>query len=488
MSSRPNILFIQTDSHDGRVMGCAGHPAMQRATPNMDALAAGGVMWPTAYTTNPICCPARASMWSGQYTHHCEGWNNYKGLEPGTPTFGTVLADAGYRVQTFGKTDYLSGAHTIRARVSAWTRSAWIDRPQYQMHEPKVLADAGERVHEADWADVDRSVEFLRDAAARPDEPFMLYLGIRQPHPGFVTSPHYLDLIDADAVELPPADEADHPALAYQRAVKNWEHGLDPEMGRRVRHIYYAMCAQVDAMVGRVLAGLADAGLADSTYVIFTSDHGELAMEHEQFYKMNLLEGSARIPLIIRGPGVESGVRIDTPGSLIDMYPTLMDMAGVGCPAGLDGESLMPALTGSPSGRRDWAFSEYHDTTMPTGNFMLRRGDWKHLVYVGCQPQLFNIADDPNEVHNCAAERPEVVADMDARLREIVDYEAVDAKVKAYDRAAFRQYRDEATAAGTYRRDMARTFAGWDGLPEDHEVPWRAADAALIDEWLATAG
>lgn len=120
-------------------MGCMGHAATRRATPNLDALAAGGVLFRNAYTNNPICCPSRASMWSGQFTHHCEGWNNYKGLEPDTPTFRTRLDAAGYRTQTFGKTDYLSGHHTVRARVSPWTRAANIRRPAYNMHGPKIF-------------------------------------------------------------------------------------------------------------------------------------------------------------------------------------------------------------------------------------------------------------------------------------------------------------------------------------------------------------
>src|SRR5690606_5518683 len=103
-----NIVFIQCDSMDGRVMGCMNHPAMAAATPNMDGLASQGVLFRNAYCNNPICCPSRASMWSGQYTHHCEGWNNYKGLEEDAATFQTVIAKAGYQTAAFGKTDYLS--------------------------------------------------------------------------------------------------------------------------------------------------------------------------------------------------------------------------------------------------------------------------------------------------------------------------------------------------------------------------------------------
>ncbi len=480
---KANIVFVQTDSHDGRVMGCMGHPAMGRATPNMDALARRGALFRTAYANNPICCPSRASMWSGLYTHHCEGWNNYKGLEPDTPTFRTRLDAAGYRTRTFGKTDYLSGAHTIRARVTAWTRSAGIMRPAYRINPPLILDEDKPRIHTHDWDDVGRSIDWLGESA-RGNDPFMLYLGIRAPHPGFTSSRAYLEMVDEAGVTVPPADREDHPCMRYQRVSKNWEHGFSEEMVRKVRRIYFAMIAEVDAMLGRVLAAVDELGLADSTYVLFASDHGEMAMEHRQYYKMNLYEPSVRVPLIVAGPGVRAGAAVDTPVSLVDVYPTLTDMASLPRPAGLDGQSLMPELTGAPSRHPGWVLSEYHDTSVNTGTFMLRRGDWKYVAYVGCEPQLFNLAEDPHEIDNLARPRPEVVAEMDARLREIVDYEAVDARVKDYDRRSFRQWRHEQKAAGTYARTMARIYSGWDDLEESSDVQWTAADEAAIEKWL----
>ena len=114
-----------------------------------------------------------------------------------------------------------------------------------------------------------------------------------------------------------------------------------------------------------------------------------------------------------------------------------MDIAHGNPPVGLDGHSLMAELRGQPGGRPDWVLSQFHDTTCNTGSFMLRRGDWKYIAYPGYQPMLFDLLADPDEIRNLAPSRSEVVRQMDARLRSIVDYEAVDAKVKAYDRASF---------------------------------------------------
>lgn len=481
--TRPNILLIEVDSMDGRVMGCMGHPAVARATPNLDALARRGVLFRNAYTNNPICCPSRASMWSGKYTFHCEAWNNFKGLEPGTSTFRDELEKAGYVTQTFGKLDYLSGGHSVRARVTAWLRSANIERPQYRIGPPRVIEEDRIRVHANDWKIADRAVNWLRKNA-KSEKPFWLYVGLGLPHPPFQTSRYYLRLIDESGVTVPPLDQYDHPVMRYQRLVKNWEHGFSDETVRLVRKVYFAMIAETDAIVGHVLDALRECGLEDSTYVIFTSDHGENAMEHRLWYKMNHYESSARVPLIIAGPDVRRGVVIDSLVSLIDIYPTLMDMARWPKPDGLDGHSLMPELLGQPSRRPDWVFSEYHDTACNTGSFMVRRGPWKYIAYPGYEPMLFHLDEDPDEIRNLASQMPDKVREMDQLLRSIVDYEAVDAKVKAYDRASFAAWREEMKKQSQYEAVMAQIFSGYDGVDAKTANPWTPDDEAQVERWL----
>ena len=485
MSSQPNIVLIECDSMDGRAMGCMDHPAVTRATPTLDRLAARGALFRNAYTNNPVCCPSRASMWSGTYTHHCEGWNNYKGLSPEEPTFGTRLGRAGYRTLSFGKTDYLSGQHTIRARVSPWTRSAYIPRAEYRMEGPHIIKEDKVRVHTRDWNNVDRSVNWLHDYAGDGEAPFMLYLGLNAPHPAFTTSTHWLSAIDQETVTLPKADVRDHPALAYQRFHKNWLHGTSDEVVRDVRRIYFAMIAELDAMVGEVVQALDALDLMGDTVILFISDHGELAMEHRQFYKMSMYEPSVRVPVIAAGPGVRPGTVVDDLISLVDIYPTLMDIAGTDHPPALDGHSLRSLLAGGrDSDRPDWVLSEFHGSTLPTGTFMLRQDAWKYVAYVEYPPQLFNLDEDPDEIVDLAAARPEIVDAMDATLRAIVDYEAVDARVKTYDRQSFRVWREARRAEGTYATLMARVYSGWDDLSEDEIEPWTATDEALIDAWL----
>ena len=483
MSNSGNIVVIECDSMDGRVMGCMGHPAMRRATPNLDALAARGTLFRNTYSNSPICVPSRSSMFSGQWTHHCRGWNNYKGLEPGTPTFLSRLLEAGYNTASFGKTDYLSGRHTVRARVTPWTRAANIPRPAYSDHSPVVRPGDAQRVHVEDWEDVDASIQWLRRARGE-DRPLMLYLGLRAPHPGFTTSQFYWGRIDGDAVGLPGPDDWRHPSIDYLRTLINWEHGCDDDMVRRTRRVYLAMISEVDAMVGALLAALGELGLTDSTTVLFLSDHGEMAMEHRLVYKMAMFEPSVRVPMIVAGPELPRGQAVDELVSLVDVYPTLMDLAGRPLPDGLDGQSLVPLLHRRRDGRPDWVLSQCHDSGCNTGFFMVRRGRWKYIAYPGYPSQLFDLEADPGELHDLAAARPAVAAEMDGLLRQAVDYEAVDAEVKAYDRECFAAWRRRHKGDGTYDALMAKIYSGWE-VPDERIQPWRPEDEARIERWLA---
>jgi arylsulfatase K len=310
---------------------------------------------------------------------------------------------------------------------------------------------------------------------------------MRSPHFPFRTSDTWLDRIDPAKVDIPPLDESDHPVLAHQRVDKNWEHGFSDEMIALVRRVYFAMIAELDARVGMVLDAVREAGLADSTVVVFSSDHGEMAMEHRQVTKSTAFEGSVHVPLIVRGPGVEAGQRIDTPVSLIDLYPTFMDMTSLACPEGLDGSSLMPMLQGEPLERRGGVLSEYHDATSCASWFMLREGDRKYIAYVGYDPQLFNLAEDPDEIHDLVNVQPARAAEMDRKLRRVVDYEAVAGKVRAYDQTSFRAWRAEQQAAGEYESTMARIHSGWNHFEDQGRTiqPWTDEDEARIEDWLA---
>ena len=488
-----NIVFIHAESMDGRKMGCMGHPALKDATPNLDRLAAEGVLFANAYSNCPVCNPSRASMWTGKYPHYRDCWNNHEGLRDGVQTYRDALEWSGYRTQAIGPIDYAYGKHSIRDRIGSWTRSAMIERPTVRTPLPQVIGPG--QAHGADWQhtwDAIREIE----AAARERRPFCTYLTTGLVHPPFMAEQRHLDRIEAQAIDVPPLfglEQTEHPAVRYQRVAKNCARAFSPMLVRHMRHVYFAMIAALDEMVGRVVQQIDDLGLRDSTYIIFSSDHGEMAGEQNQVLKRCMYEASAHVPLIIRGPDVREGAVVDEPVSLVDLYPTLMDMAGVnyqtladrpGYAEALDGESLMPQLTGNAPRQRAWAMAEYHGDRACTGTFMLREDRWKLIRHMGFASELYDLGEDPGEQRDLAALQSDVVNRLEGLLDAHFDCAKIDERAKAYDRASFLRWRAFAQAEGFYEETMAHVFSGYDRQSIEELQRWTDRDEAQIEAWL----
>lgn len=490
-----NILMLHMESWDGRMLGCQGyHPAMARATPNIDALASRGTRFANAYCTNPICCPSRANMLSGTYTHECESWNNFKGLETGMWTYDRALRKT-HDVQLLGKhDDHLTGHHSVMNRVADMLEPLNTSLRPVMDCDPaqdiRVLPNRDRRCHTDDWEMFDQAAQFLRargKAGQGNVRPFFLCLNPGLVHAAFHTNEYWLETIPEKLIDVPPLDKTNHPANVYQLKAKAWRNGLDDETVRRVRRIYFAMCAEADAMVGELLSTLDETGLADTTTVIFSSDHGELALEHQQYYKMSHFEGSARVPLIIAGPGVKAGQTIETPVSLIDMAPTICELGGLAPRENFSGESLMPVARGETTAMRGWALAMYSGLTSNTISYMLRQGDHKMIVYEGFPTRLFNLADDPGELCDLAKDQPDRVAAMEKLLASVVNRGETLRVWEEYRRHAFAQFQRQAkrglywdssyslrgNPSSDYKQLMNNTFTGWN-----------EEDEARVERWL----
>lgn len=486
--TRRNMIFFHAESWDGRIIGPMGHPALENATPNIDRIAQSGTLFENAYCSHPICCPSRANMWSGRYTHNCERWNNYKGLEPGMWSLLDELPKT-HELGTFGKLDYMSGGHSQLARLSAWLGPSGIDKPIFDACNAQSLTVADNknvRCHEGDWRKIDQAIEFLKQEK-EGDKPFFLYVSTGLVHPGYKTNDYWLSKIPEDAVDIPPMDPGNHPARQYQLMAKAWQQGFEESTVRQVRRIYMAMCAEADAMVGAVYDTMHELGLDEDTHFVFSSDHGEMAMEHQDWYKMSLYEGSVRVPMLFSGPGIQKGQRVSNLVSLIDLCPTFMEMIDLPRPDDLDGESLLPLATAQTSSSRDSAYACFMGCTTNTSIYMLRKDRWKYVVYAGYDAQLFDMEGDPQELTDLIRERPDVVAELDAELRSIVDYDRVNSDWLAYCKKAFRQWRDEArqglhtdksyglkgNPTNDYWKIMDNCFTGYN---QD--------DEATVEKWL----
>ena len=280
--------------------------------------------------------------------------------------------------------------------------------------------------------------QFQQEAGHSHDRPWALFASF--------LSPHYPLTVPQEFFALYAADDMPDPKLASNSGYKRhpWvevlaqrqphANCLTPEKSRIAYAAYLGLCSFVDAQIGRVLSALAAAGMTDNTRVIYASDHGENAGARGLWGKSVMYEESTGIPLIMAGPDIAAGAECKTPVSLVDMRPTIVEAAGLEAqdqPADLPGRSLLD-IAGAPEDPDRIAFSEYHASASPSGGFMLRKGRYKFNYYVGYRPELFDLAIDPEELHDLAEDPAfaSVCTEYEAALRAIVDPEAADRQAK----------------------------------------------------------
>ncbi|KAM9811179.1 arylsulfatase K [Neosynchiropus ocellatus] len=491
---KPNVVVVMSDGFGGRLTFDPGSRVVQ--LPFINYLRELGTIFTNAYTNSPICCPSRAAMWSGKFVHLTQSWNNYKCLDSNSTTWMDLLQRSGYVTKMIGKLDYVSGSHSVSNRVEAWTRDVPFLLSQEGRPVTQLVGNMSTvRIQTVDWRNTDSAVQWIQQRSSR--QPFALYLGLNLPHPyrtdslgptaggsTFRTSPYWLTKVSLDLIAVPqwlPVASM-HRVDYYSTFTKNCSGDFTEDEVKSIRAFYYAMCAETDAMLGHIISALRHTGLLNNTVVLFTADHGELAMEHRQFYKMSMFEGSSHVPLLIMGPGLKSSWQVDQLVSLVDVYPTVLDIAGVPAGTDLSGHSLLPLISKyrlSKRQRPDWVLSEYHGCNVNASTYMLRRGRWKYIAYadgLSVAPQLFDLKSDREELHNVAVKFPDVVARLDAVLLGLVDYPKVSKMVHLYNKEAFSDWRQR--LGGNYSQVIANLR--W-------HVDWQknaSANERLIDMWL----
>lgn len=415
-----------------------------------------------------------------------------------------IMEKHGYRTQKFGKLDYTSGHHSVSNRVEAWTRDvAFLLRQEGRPMISLILDKNRERVMEEDWKNIDTTINWLRTEGINHTKPFVLYLGLNLPHPypspssgenfgssTFRTSLYWLEKVSHKVIKIPkwtPLTEM-HPVDYYSSYTKNCTGKFTDKEIKNIRAFYYAMCAETDAMLGKIILALRQLDLLQKTVVIYTSDHGELAMEHRQFYKMSMYEASAHVPLLIMGPGIKANLQVPSVVSLVDIYPTMLDIAGIPLPRNLSGYSLLPFSSEPVSSEHQftnshpaWILSEYHGCNVNASTYILRTNQWKYIAYsdgVSVLPQLFDLSSDPDELTNIATKFPEITYSLDQKLRSIVNYPKVSASVHQYDKEQFIMWKQ--SMGQNYSNVIAnlRWHQDWLKEPKKYE--------SAIDWWLKT--
>ena len=424
--ARPNFILIMTDQQRGDCLGVDGHPCL--LTPNMDALAGTGTRFRRAYSTCPSCIPARRSLLTGQFpaTHGMPGFVG--GVPITAPTLPGELKKAGYQTHLVGRTmhqyppsarygyDHVQLAsgyepdpfHTyLRAETDqvdgfashGLNFNGWNARPWH-------LGDTRHPTHYI----VNEALKFLE----RRDQtcPFFLTVSTYAPHPPLCPPAFYFDRYLRQ--DMPPpaiGDWADPPAgQELGLSVESPRVQLEGEALRSCQAGYYGSINHIDDQIFRLFGGRGGVRFdRRNTVVIFTTDHGEMLGDHHMFRKCEPYEGSARIPFIISGGaalGLKSGQVVDRPVCLEDLMPTVLDLAGVEIPEGVDGGSLTPALRGEIGEWRPFLHGEHapcysqeqahHYLVDETTKYIWRPLDG--------QEQLFDLGEDPQECRDLAGD------------------------------------------------------------------------------------
>ena len=444
-----NVLILMSDQHAAGVMGAYGNAVAE--TPNLDDLAQRSVVFEAAYTPSPICVPARASFATGRYAHDTANWDNaapYTGHE--AASWATRLEDAGIPVTTFGKLHYRSpedptGFRTqrnplhVKNGVGDLTQLLRGDQPPTPALR-EVIEDAGPG--ESSYTRYDRDVAadaaaWLRERGAAVD-PWCAVVSLVSPHyPLTAPEEFYRRFAERELPASPGEDEADwdmHPVTAEYRMKCCLDEPLTADTIHRAKAAYYALVSFMDEQMGLVLTALAESGQAENTTVIYLSDHGESLGAHGIWFKSTLHETAVRVPMIYFDPRSDQTGTRRTPASLVDIFPTVLEQFGIPiseADADVRGTSLA-ALAEGPEDYERPIFSEYHAVHSRAASMSLRRGRWKLHYHVGAPARLFDLESDPDEMHDLAgtAENAAVLERLIAELRELVDPELLDQRVK----------------------------------------------------------
>jgi arylsulfatase A-like enzyme len=439
-AARPNVVFLFADDQRFDTIRALGCEAIH--TPNLDRLVRRGTAFTRAHipcgTSGAVCMPSRAMVLTGRTLFHIQGAGESIPLEH--TTMGEAFRAAGYR--TFGTGKWHNGRESYHrsfadgdeiffgGMADHWNVPAYHYDPtgKYDARRPWVPdAHCSNEVHyrDCDHIQVGRhSSEIIADAAVRfaekqdAEHPFFLYVPFLAPHDPRTMPQKFLDMYDPDEVELPPNFMGGHPFDMGNLHGRDESLAGFPRTPRETRrHIaeYYAMISHLDYEVGRILGALDERGLTDNTVIVYAGDNGLALGQHGLFGKQNCYDHSVRVPLIFAGPGIPEDARTDAYAYLLDIFPTLCELTGLQRPASVEGRSLMPVIHDPATQVRDslyFAFVALHRA--------VKDDRYKLIEYcVGGRhnmTQLFDLAEDPWELHNLAGD-PAHAAKL-AELRE----------------------------------------------------------------------
>lgn len=436
-AERPNILLIVSDDLTA-CLGCYGNKVCR--TPNLDGLASKGVRFDRAYCQYPVCVPSRASLMSGLYPNRIEPLNklntigSYRASSPGLadhPSMGGFLRRNGYYSARVSKVFHMGVPGGIEEGgpggddPDSWDRAINVMAPEtrspgvlelltpkrthYGSNFARVIVPDEFQSTQADYMAATQAIAILESRAkAPPDQPFFLAVGFVRPHVPLVAPRRLFALYPEEEIILPHVPEGDLEDVPEEaRRMRNMGRYYMNELQQRQAIAgYYASVTFMDEQVGRLLSALDRLDLRKNTVVVFTSDHGYNLGEHHCWQKLSLFEESARVPLLVSAPGFEhtAGQASNNIVELIDLYPTLADLAGLAdkAPSILQGAGLRPLL--EQPNRDDWAKDAYTISYGGEGH-SIRTPRWRYNRWASGGEELYDHQRDPREFTNLARDQ-----------------------------------------------------------------------------------
>ena len=420
-----NILFITTDQQRQDSLPCYGREFVN--TPALDSLAREGVVFDNCTSVSPVCQPCRASFMTGQYPHVTGVPENFRWIRPDSPTIARTLRDAGWRTSAIGKMHFQpwDAAEGFEERIIAedkrhiflpddWAKE--LEKAGYSKYHPAEVSGYGrnlgaitsplpEELH-VDSFIGRKATEWIENRGSGGEQaPFFLWVSFNSPHDPYDPPASFADLYSDAAVPEPVGSAAELDLKpAYQRELIPFYRNnplylsdydkLDTTTIRRIRKNYYATISLVDRQIARIRTALEKTGLADSTLIVFSSDHGDMLGDHGLPFKSTYYEGSLMVPLIIRGPGVASAVRNQASVNWIDLHATFLAAAGVDIPDYVQGRDIRPLLYDPAIIDQDESFSELE------GSCMVRTRTAKLVLCDTGEGELYDLSEEPQEVRN----------------------------------------------------------------------------------------
>ncbi len=415
-ADRPNVLMIAVDDLNDFPTFARRYPDAK--TPNMDRLAARGLAFTKAHCQFPLCGPSRASIFSGLlpstlgYDHHMEDDDlQQRAREKGTELLHTYFSARGYKTMAVGK--------ICHRHVPSGSVEASGGRGSFHASTGKLGRNWSERGTSTDWAKEPERDELLPDHAAAQwaaeqlqadhDQPFFLMVGFLRPHVPWYVPKKWFDLYDKEKLTLPPykADDLDDvPDMAKRISIlqkmprTDW--AIENNQWRNIVHAYLACISFTDHQIGKVLGALDESRYKDNTVIVLWSDHGYHMGEKNTFQKQSLWERSSHVPLLIAVPGQKGGRRCDRIVSLLDMYPTLLELCDLPANPTNEGRSLVPLL-GDP--QQEWPYPAI--VGWKENSFAVQDERYRYIRYGDGSEELYDHHDDPNEWTNLAR-RPDL--------------------------------------------------------------------------------